>query len=120
MSNEFPPFGFVRLKQILTVLPYGPSTWWAGVAAGRFPSPLKIGPNTTVWRVEDILELIKKLSDQQATPYSPSTLEDLTKREISTLNEVERTRKSEEGNRAPPIKRKRRTQRHSINGGDEK
>ncbi|MEQ8557744.1 MAG: AlpA family phage regulatory protein [Henriciella sp.] len=54
--------GFLRLKSILA--PYGPipvskSTWWAGVKDGRFPKPMKLGARVTVWRVEDIRELIE-------------------------------------------------------------
>ena len=48
-----PSEGFVRLRDILRVLPLSKSSWWAGVKSGRFPPPRKLGPNTTVWRVED-------------------------------------------------------------------
>ena len=59
---EFPKTGLVRVKQILA--PIGPipvsrSTWWAGVKAGRFPQPIKLSPNTTVWRVEEIRALFE-------------------------------------------------------------
>jgi prophage regulatory protein len=30
------------------------------VKTGRFPKPIKLGPRTTVWRVEEIIELIEK------------------------------------------------------------
>lgn len=36
------------------------STWWAGVASGKFPQPIKIGPRTTCWRESDILALMNK------------------------------------------------------------
>jgi len=59
---DLPETGFLRLKSILA--PYGPipvskSTWWAGVKDGRFPKPMKLGARVTVWRVEDIRELIE-------------------------------------------------------------
>ena len=53
-----PNTGFVRLPQILKVIPVSKSTWWAGVKSGRFPDPIKLGPNTTAWKVEDIHQLI--------------------------------------------------------------
>jgi prophage regulatory protein len=56
-----PPLGFVRLASILAPtgpIPVGRSTWWAGVKSGRFPKPVKLGPRTTAWRVEDIRVLI--------------------------------------------------------------
>ena len=60
---EFPKTGLVRVKQILAPIgpiPVSKSTWWAGVKEGRFPQPMKLSPNTTVWRVEDIRALYEK------------------------------------------------------------
>ena len=56
-----PDTGFVRLTQILEVIPIGKSSWWAGVKAGRYPQPVKLSANCTAWRVEDIHLLIKQL-----------------------------------------------------------
>lgn len=66
--HTLPTTGFLRLKQIIgdknqdppiqPIIPVGRSCWWAGVKTGRFPKPIKLGPNTTVWRVEDIRDLI--------------------------------------------------------------
>jgi predicted DNA-binding transcriptional regulator AlpA len=53
-----PEAGFVRIRQILAIYPIGRSTWWAGVKSGRFPRPVKLGPRTTAWRVEDIRRLL--------------------------------------------------------------
>ena len=50
----------LRLKQIIGTpqdrgrVPVSASTWRAGVRAGRFPQPIKLGPRTTVWRESDI------------------------------------------------------------------
>lgn len=64
MSNHtaLPETGLLRIRQIIA--PYGPipvskSTWWAGVKDGRFPKPMKLGARVTVWRVEDIRDLIE-------------------------------------------------------------
>ena len=46
------------------LLPIGKSQWWEGVKKGRFPQPLKLGPRTTVWRLEDIEHLAETLSAQ--------------------------------------------------------
>lgn len=64
-SSRLPETGFVRLRAILAPhgpIPIGRSTWWAGVKAGRFPKPVKIGPRTTAWRVEDIRALVERLA----------------------------------------------------------
>jgi prophage regulatory protein len=62
MSDKLPETGFLRISQILAPagpIPVSKSTWWAGVKDGRFPKPLKLGKRVTVWRVEDIRELIE-------------------------------------------------------------
>ena len=51
--------GFVRLPAVLKMIPVGKSTWWAGVKSGRFPQAVKLGRNTTAWRVEDIEQLME-------------------------------------------------------------
>jgi prophage regulatory protein len=61
-TGSLPSQGFVRLGSILAPIgpiPVGRSTWWAGVKSGRFPKPVKLGPRTTAWKVEDIRKLIE-------------------------------------------------------------
>jgi len=70
--HQLPETGFLRLPQIIgdnraqppvpAVVPVCKSTWWAGVKSGRFPAPVKLGPRTTAWRVEDIRTLISMVS----------------------------------------------------------
>ena len=55
-----PETGFVRLPQILSLIPISRSAWWAGVREGKFPQGLKLGSKTTVWRAEDIRNLIER------------------------------------------------------------
>ncbi len=62
---SLPEVGFVRLPQILAVFPVGRSTWWAGVKAGRFPQPVKLGPRVTAWRVEEVRALLSSMSAGQ-------------------------------------------------------
>lgn len=62
-----PETGFLRLNQIVgnpktntpPIIPVSKATWWAGVKEGRFPKSIKLGPHTTVWRIEDIRRLIE-------------------------------------------------------------
>ena len=70
--HSLPESGFLRVAQIVgnpkagipAIFPVGKSTWWQGVRSGRFPKPVKLGPRTTAWRVEDIRDLIEKSSAQ--------------------------------------------------------
>jgi prophage regulatory protein len=67
--NELPQTGFIRLSKIIgnpkadppipAIIPVSKSTWWAGVAASRYPQPVRtLGSRITAWRVEDIRTLI--------------------------------------------------------------
>ena len=42
------------------VLPISKSTWWAGIAEGRFPKPVSVG-RRSLWRASDIQELLERL-----------------------------------------------------------
>lgn len=57
-----PDTGFVRLPTILRVYPVSRSSWWAGIRAGRYPQPVKLGERCTAWRVEDIRDLIERIA----------------------------------------------------------
>lgn len=61
-SIQLPETGFLRLYQILKLIPIGKSTWWAGVKSGRFPKQVKLGPRTAAWRVDDIRNLVDQYS----------------------------------------------------------
>ena len=54
-----PNEGFLRLPQVLSIYPISRSAWWAGVKTGKYPVPVKLGPRTTAWRMEDIRALIE-------------------------------------------------------------
>jgi predicted DNA-binding transcriptional regulator AlpA len=61
---DIPETGFLRLPQVLSVFPVGKTFWWEGVKTGRFPKAIKLSTRCTVWRAEDIRELIKRVSEQ--------------------------------------------------------
>ena len=60
-----PEVGFVRLSQILAVIPLGKTTWWDGVKSGRFPKPVKLSEHCTAWKAQDIYALIKEIEKSQ-------------------------------------------------------
>ena len=72
--ERFPVEGFLRVKQILgdpkaeppvlPIIPVSSSSWWDGVAKGRYPQPVRHG-STTMWRVSDIRKLIKDIEREQ-------------------------------------------------------
>lgn len=68
MHNTLPSAGFLRLEKIVgnqkagipAIIPVSKSTWYAGVAAGRYPQPVKLSERCVAWRVEDIRALIEQ------------------------------------------------------------
>jgi prophage regulatory protein len=66
--SNLPDIGFVRLPTILEHFPVGRSTWWAGVKTGRYPKPVKLGPQTTAWRAQDIRRLIESHAGATSAP----------------------------------------------------
>ena len=65
MESNISSKGFLRLPQVLELVPVSRSTWWAGCKTGRFPKPVKLGPRTTAWRAEDIAALLEKLGKEE-------------------------------------------------------
>mgnify|MGYP000113655643 CR=1 FL=1 len=61
MLTNIPTTGYLRLPQVLTLIPISKSAWWAGCQSGRYHKPVKLGPRTTVWRAEDIAAFIESL-----------------------------------------------------------
>lgn len=74
IGSSLPATGYLRLQiiignpkskpPILPIIPVSKSSWWAGVKSGLYPQPVKLGPRTTAWKVEDIRELIAKLGGE--------------------------------------------------------
>ncbi len=62
-----PETGFMRLPQVLTVIPVKKTCWFDGIKSGRFPKPVKLSARCTAWRAEDIRDLIKSLGDDSCT-----------------------------------------------------
>lgn len=64
--------GFLRISHILgdarkgiaPRIPVSRSTWWAGVASGRYPKPIKLSEGVTVWRAADIDALCAQIELQ--------------------------------------------------------
>ena len=63
-APSIPATGFLRLVEVLRLIPVSKSAWFAGVAEGRFPKPVKLGPRTAAYRAEDIAALIGSLGAQ--------------------------------------------------------
>ncbi len=58
-SKELESCRLIRLNRVLEIIPVSRSSWWGGVACGKFPAPIKLGIRTTCWRLEDVLKLVE-------------------------------------------------------------
>lgn len=57
-----------RLPQVLARIPVSRSAWFAGIQTGRYPRSYSLGPRTTVWRSDDIDQLIGAVCIEAARP----------------------------------------------------
>lgn len=55
---------FLRITQVLEIIPVSRSTWWNGCKSGKYPKPIKLGARTTVWKASEIQELVKKIAGE--------------------------------------------------------
>jgi prophage regulatory protein len=62
---------FLRIWQITgdprrgvePIFPISRAAWWAGVADGRFPAGVLLGPRTRVWKSSDIKALVASFNE---------------------------------------------------------
>jgi len=57
--------GFIRLPDVLSLIPVSKASWYRGVAEGRYPKPIRLSPRTSAWRVKDIRQLIDELGHDE-------------------------------------------------------
>ncbi|MEJ1470941.1 MAG: AlpA family phage regulatory protein [Candidatus Sedimenticola sp. (ex Thyasira tokunagai)] len=55
--STLPHDAIIRLPDVLRLFPVSKSTWWAGIKAGRYPSPIRLGDRAVGWRLGSILDL---------------------------------------------------------------
>jgi hypothetical protein len=57
-------YGFVRQKTLLQeYVPFSAATLWRLINAGKFPKPVKVTDQITVWRLNEIREWMKNPID---------------------------------------------------------
>ena len=61
---DIPEFGFLRLNDVLRIIPVSKTTWYNGIRSGRFPKGIRLSQNIVVWRVEDIKNLVRQLEEE--------------------------------------------------------
>ena len=62
------PEKLIRVSSILGengILPISKSTFWANVKSGRYPKPVKLGPNITCFKLSEIEALVENGFDEE-------------------------------------------------------
>lgn len=61
----------VVLDEALHVLgDISPATFYRGIKSGRFPAPVKVGPNTSRWNRAELEECVQQLAEQASAHRS--------------------------------------------------
>ena len=61
MNKETELEGFLRLPEVLAIIPVSKTAWWEGIRQGRYPKGVKLAARTTAWPVVEIRKLIEEL-----------------------------------------------------------
>lgn len=71
-ADGLPHYGYVKLPQILAVIPRSRSAFLQFVQDGVYPRPYKIGPRTVAWKVEDIRAIMATFAQVSADTIDPN------------------------------------------------
>ena len=53
---------FLRLTQVLEIIPVSRSSWWKGCKTGKYPKSIKLGARSTARKSSEIQALINKVA----------------------------------------------------------
>lgn len=64
-APTLPETGFLRLPQVLSLIPLSRSAWYQGIKDGLYPAPVTLGAKNyaVAWRAEDIRALIHQIGN---------------------------------------------------------
>ena len=53
-------YGYMRQKELMTLVPFSPATLWRKVKDGTFVKPTKLSTRITAWNRTQVFEWLKK------------------------------------------------------------
>lgn len=71
-KKPLPAKGFLRLSSIIGSppgtgpVPVSRATWYSWIRQGHAPKPVRLGPRTSAWRAEEILDFIAQLGSAES------------------------------------------------------
>lgn len=59
-AQSHPPYGYMRQKELMTLVPFSPATLWRKVKDGTFVKPTKLSTRITAWNRTQVFEWLKQ------------------------------------------------------------
>ena len=59
--TNLPDFAYLRLEQVLRIVPVSKASWYLGVQSGKYPAAIKLGSRTSVYKLGTIKKLLADL-----------------------------------------------------------
>lgn len=56
---------YLRIRQVLELIPVSQSTIWYWCRRGTFPRPVRLSAAVSAWRAADVLDWLQKKADEQ-------------------------------------------------------
>jgi len=60
-TTKLPETGFLRLPQVLQLIPISKTAFYDGIKAGIYPKQVKLSARSSAWKCEDIRKLIAEI-----------------------------------------------------------
>ena len=61
--TNLPDFAYLRLEQVLRIVPVSKASWYLGVQSGKYPAAIKLGSRTSVYKLETIKKLLSDIGE---------------------------------------------------------
>ena len=61
--TNLPDFAYLRLDQVLRIVPVSKASWYLGVQSGKYPAAIKLGSRTSVYKLETIKKLLSDIGE---------------------------------------------------------
>lgn len=60
-----PVYGYMRQKELMTLIPFSPATLWRKVKAGTFVKPVKLSVRITAWNRAEVYTWLQNREGRQ-------------------------------------------------------
>ncbi len=61
---------YLRLPQVLKIIPVSLSTWYRDIKSGIYPQPVKLGVRVSGWKIEAVKNCVAELDYASSPPWN--------------------------------------------------